>query len=815
MAISTNGTVLTRLAGALYNTQMSNATYAEVAVSSVDPSALANALYARDFSASTDSAVATTLVTNLGLTAVAGLANWVAAQLTAAGANKGAKVVELLNGFAQMSADATYGTAATAFNTKVDAALALSQTAGNAGGTFAAAGTVIAGKTFALSTSLDTATGTSIDDILTGHLIGTAVGTGSTVQVYDSINLGAGTDTFNLTTTAATVMSAGNLPTLNGVEILNMYSLSGTSSLVGALAPSLTTLGLNSYAAASDFTVTAAPASLTTINISNSTQDVNDVTVTFATGATAGTETITLNLTAVDATTDYDVADDALITINGSAAGSANGFENVIVNATGTNKLESLLTAENSGGATALKSLTVNGVGSLSIDTTLDFDTAGLGTINASANTGGVSVKVGTDNVTFTGGSGNDTLTFGTAGDLDANDVISFGEGTDTIVLADTSISSTTTSLNAAINASGAEIIQFTAAVTGLDMSRVTAAKVKTAADADMTITKLESTDTVIVTGANVANRDLTLNASLGYNTLNIEYIAANTVASTTKTVSATSQANINIVSTSDSSSLTNLSGVITNTANSIITITGNGNISLGDAVAGDALGAAAVVNASALTGKLTVISAAGASSLTGGTGADTITGGAGADTITGGAGADVINTGANTVASGDTVTPGSGADDVTIAYADAAGNAVVALTLAYTASATESAASSTATGTASLDTLTLSDATDDTITTTFTTGVLSNQSGSLSVTTTAPTIGTSTVAAYGFVVYNAVAEADGTTAGNWFAYQDTDGDGVIENGEFAIKIVGTTDASDTEAFSVSSGKLVLLLTGA
>jgi len=594
-----------------------------------------------------------------------------------------------------------------------------------------------------------------------------------------------------------------------------MYSLSGTSSLVGALAPSLTTLGLNSYAAASDFTVTAAPASLTTINISNSTQDVNDVTVTFATGATAGTETITLNLTAVDATTDYDVADDALITINGSAAGSANGFENVIVNATGTNKLESLLTAENSGGATALKSLTVNGVGSLSIDTTLDFDTAGLGTINASANTGGVSVKVGTDNVTFTGGSGNDTLTFGTAGDLDANDVISFGEGTDTIVLADTSISSTTTSLNAAINASGAEIIQFTAAVTGLDMSRVTAAKVKTAADADMTITKLESTDTVIVTGANVANRDLTLNASLGYNTLNIEYIAANTVASTTKTVSATSQANINIVSTSDSSSLTNLSGVITNTANSIITITGNGNISLGDAVAGDALGAAAVVNASALTGKLTVISAAGASSLTGGTGADTITGGAGADTITGGAGADVINTGANTVASGDTVTPGSGADDVTIAYADAAGNAVVALTLAYTASATESAASSTATGTASLDTLTLSDATDDTITTTFTTGVLSNQSGSLSVTTTAPTIGTSTVAAYGFVVYNAVAEADGTTAGNWFAYQDTDGDGVIENGEFAIKIVGTTDASDTEAFSVSSGKLVLLLTGA
>jgi hypothetical protein len=134
MAISTNGTVLTRLAGALYNTQMSNATYKEVAA--LDPSALANVLYSRDFNTVSDATVASTLVTNLGLSSVAGLSNWVAAQLTAAGANKGAKVVELLNGFAQMSSDATYGAAATAFNTKVDSALAMSQTTDNAGGTF-------------------------------------------------------------------------------------------------------------------------------------------------------------------------------------------------------------------------------------------------------------------------------------------------------------------------------------------------------------------------------------------------------------------------------------------------------------------------------------------------------------------------------------------------------------------------------------------------------------------------------------------------------------------------------------------------------
>ena len=153
MAISTNGTVIARLAGGLYNTVMSNATYLEVA--SQDPSTLANTLYARDFAKSTDLAVATTLLANLGLASQAGLDAWVAAQLTAAGAaNKGAKIVSLLNDFAGLSADATWGTYATAFNTKVDAALAASQKTGSVEAKFEAAGAVAAATnaTFALTT---------------------------------------------------------------------------------------------------------------------------------------------------------------------------------------------------------------------------------------------------------------------------------------------------------------------------------------------------------------------------------------------------------------------------------------------------------------------------------------------------------------------------------------------------------------------------------------------------------------------------------------------------------------------------------------
>lgn len=219
MAISTNGTVLTRLAGALYNTQMSNATYAEVAA--LDPSSLANALYARDFASKTDAQVATTLVSNLGLTEVAGLNNWIAAQLTAAGSAKGAKIVEMLNSFAQMTADATYGTYATAFNTKVGTALSLSQTAGYKGGDFVTGpAVVIPGATFALTTNLDNVPATVSNDTVTGVISTTATSTtfSATDVVIDTTSTDA--DTFTLTVEAD--VTATNTGLVRGFETVNV-----------------------------------------------------------------------------------------------------------------------------------------------------------------------------------------------------------------------------------------------------------------------------------------------------------------------------------------------------------------------------------------------------------------------------------------------------------------------------------------------------------------------------------------------------------------------------------------------------------------
>jgi len=160
MALTTYGSSIARFTGALYNQTLSNNTYKEVTAivtSQATLNSFANEAFSTDFKGQTDLAVAKTLLSNLGLSSITGLDNWVAAQLTAATAGKGAKVVELLNSFANMTSDATYGSYATAFNTKAAAALTYSQTSGTAGGDFAASATADAATAAAAAAAAATA----------------------------------------------------------------------------------------------------------------------------------------------------------------------------------------------------------------------------------------------------------------------------------------------------------------------------------------------------------------------------------------------------------------------------------------------------------------------------------------------------------------------------------------------------------------------------------------------------------------------------------------------------------------------------------
>jgi len=351
MAISTNGTIIARLAGGLYNTVLSNATYLEVVAQ--DPSALANKLYAADFGKKTDAEVGTILVTNLGLASLTGLDAWVAAQLTAAGSNKGAKVVELLNGFSQMTADTTYGTYATAFNAKVDAALAASQTTGKAEGKFETAGVTAAVTSFTLTTGADTFVGGAGNDTFTA-----AETSAATWTVGDSVDGGDGADTLNIVQTAAFANPVGS--SVKNVETVNVTTGTNGNTVTSTAFTGLTSLNVTGKTAQ---TVTAA-----------ATTDVV-VTGSTATGATTvnGGKNVTVTETGANA---------GSVGIGATTAAA----ENVTVTST------ILSTAGSTGNAitvTGGKSIAITQKGANAVNTTV---TDGAVTVTGDANTTTVSV---------------------------------------------------------------------------------------------------------------------------------------------------------------------------------------------------------------------------------------------------------------------------------------------------------------------------------------------------------------------------------------------------------------------------------------
>jgi len=499
MAISTNGTVLTRLAGALYNTQMSNATYKEVA--SLDPATLANTLYSRDFSASTDAAVATTLVTNLGLASVTGLDNWVAAQLTAAGSAKGAKVVDLLNSFAQMTADATYGAFATAFNTKVDAALALSQTDGNKGGTFEAAGVVVvAGTTFALTAGVDSWTGSAGNDTVTA--------THATLGAVDALNAAAGNDTLLITDTG-TAAFATPAALVAGFENVSIRNVNGTAAIAAVQETQTVTLGGTATAGATSFLGVATTISASPTALSAATEIVANKAAILAGAAAVAAGVVDINnngaagtITVVFATTSGDVpALAASATSNnltfstgvevtkGAVAVAAAGYQDTV--AAGTFAGATSFTNENSTsnvaftGLAAGQSVTINGNGNtVNGATASTWGSTGTAPVlnitggTTGSSTGNVTVTAPAATTVTINSSGAPLTTTGLTGTNTIGTLTTTGTTTSTLNINASSNLTTTTSVNTAaktINVSGAATTVTLAALTAPNLTAIDA----------------------------------------------------------------------------------------------------------------------------------------------------------------------------------------------------------------------------------------------------------------------------------------------------------------------------------------------------
>jgi len=694
MPISTNGVIVTRLAGALYNQQLSNATYNEVLSAFNSPAALnslANYLISTDFASKTDLQIANTIVTNLGLSSVAGVANWVSAQLTAAGsAGKGAKIISLLNDFSNIDAtDVTYGALASAFNNKVDAAQALSQTSSNTGSTFAAAGTV--GKSFPLTTSADIGaafTGSAGDDTFSA-VIGTngTVAGGTTLNPGDNLIGGTGTDTLSVsisgTNTAAQTTSSFSM---TGIETLNVnnYETSGAdlSTIDLALASGLSTIALTGSSSTGATTFTT----VKNLVAAKMQYGSADLTLTYADAAISGTaDTQTLELTGVTAGT---------FTANATATGDV---ETVAVTSLGGTR--NVLTGI--GNTTNLKTITVAG------DTAVTLGTIGAAvtTLNASASTAGVTATLSaTATTAVIGSAGNDAFTTGTTlttGSVNA------GNGTDSLVVTSDAVVSTAAlgakytnfeTLNVSLTETLVAVTNTTyddrsqdvgqvAGITTIGLTKYAATSVAGVVDNASSVTYSNLSSAVknlnisgIAYVDNVVGDNdlaLTVSATLASNTAADDITvtlgtttaaAGNNLADGTdallltatlnnfETISVVSQGGANAITTLNASELKTLNvsgsrdftvGLASNTATTAI----NASTATG----------AFIMTANASTTASTIQGGAGNDTLIGSSKADSIDGNAGSDSILGADGNDSINGGAGN----DTIDAGAGVDRI------------------------------------------------------------------------------------------------------------------------------------------------------
>jgi hypothetical protein len=476
MAISTNGAIITRLAGALYNEYLSNATYTEVMKDT--PAAFVAGALTNDFAGKTNLQIASTILTNVGLMdskgvpAVAGLDSWLSAQITTNGAttaSKAAYIVSALNSFANMTADTTYGAAATAFNTKVSAALVLEQTTGQAAGTFGEVGSASAlAQSIPLTTDVDNITGGAGDDTIRG-VSDVAGGLSNSFDAGDVIDGGAGIDKLVLSFVGAATLNAATItsPVINSVETLSFTN--NTS------ADDVTTFDVTNMA------------DLTTV-IQTGSLDSRGMVVSGIQKMTAAEQAGSGALTLVyDPILVVGTADTQALTLNGTTKGltpnntfTVDSVETLTVN---TAKASAIVVAGNN-----IKTITATGA--VTLDITVNQDK--IKTFDASAATGAVTLRATNINAqaTVKTGTGNDIISLTEAISKDIS--VDGGVGNDILRVTNTAF--TTTDL---ANVKNVETIQLAgSAATSVDLNNAVGLTSVNSALQSTTVTAAETADT-------------------------------------------------------------------------------------------------------------------------------------------------------------------------------------------------------------------------------------------------------------------------------------------------------------------------------
>jgi len=190
-----NNTLVARAAASIWGLKLGNATMnavlAQANANGGNLTPIINSAFNESYASTSDAAIASIVVANLGLTGAAATngAAFIVGQLAPVpDAERGAALASIVNLFSGLTADPVYGAAATAFNAKVALAVAHASTPGTLDGPISDLPSM---TSFELDLDRDSITGTSGNDTFNAYIFNNS----NTLQSGDMINGGAGTDT--------------------------------------------------------------------------------------------------------------------------------------------------------------------------------------------------------------------------------------------------------------------------------------------------------------------------------------------------------------------------------------------------------------------------------------------------------------------------------------------------------------------------------------------------------------------------------------------------------------------------------------------
>jgi len=356
-----------------------------------------------DVATLTDAALAKQVMTNMGflpstVAAITQLEIELAAYFGGMGkGNRGFVVLQLSNILTGLTADATYGAIATAWNAEVAASAASSTN-----------------QTLSLTTSTtDKINGGEGADIISALL--NALST-STLNSTDVVVGGAGNDVMNISIDAAfTGFTTGSV---TGVETVSLTNTNTTGRAFDATGMTgVTTYSLSGADMTGAASISNIGTGVTALNLTG--QKSGSLTTSFIASAAeiaATTNAVALGLNNVGTTS----------TPITSVTVTPGSFETVNITSTGTNNVTF--------GGSTIRTFTAAGSGAL----TIVAGSTALTGFDASAATGNVIANVTSASnlalTTLATGSGNDTITFEEV-DAAANLAISAGAGTDELVM--------------------------------------------------------------------------------------------------------------------------------------------------------------------------------------------------------------------------------------------------------------------------------------------------------------------------------------------------------------------------------------------